>query len=372
VTQRQLVGRTVTVLALIALAWLLVSVISQITEILVVLLISAIFASGLAPAVGVLERCRLPGGLRFSRGVAIFVLYLVIFIAVLLLLSIIIVPAVNESSRFIQQLPQLLTKIRLWLLDLQDHWTWLPDIAGSLSDLPSLATQLSRFGPQAATVVFRVFGGLTAVITVLVFTFYMLLQGREIKRAFIIAFPPAERARITLVLDRIGAKFGGWLRAQMLLSLSVAVPVAIALSLLRVPYALLLAIVAGIGELIPMVGPALGAAVAILVALSQQLWQLVGVIIFYVIIMNVEPHILVPRIMSRAVGTSPILTLVALLTGIKLIGILGGLLAVPMAAALQVIVSEIVQELLPESERTLAIPASSPDRPTGNPHQKKR
>src|SRR4029077_10069968 len=111
VTQRQLVGRTVTVLALIALAWLLVSVISQITEILVVLLISAIFASGLAPAVGVLERCRLPGGLRFSRGVAIFVLYLVIFIAVLLLLSIIIVPAVNESSRFIQQLPQLLTKI---------------------------------------------------------------------------------------------------------------------------------------------------------------------------------------------------------------------------------------------------------------------
>ena len=349
-TQRALVGRTVTVLALIALAWLLVWVISQITEILVLLLVSAIFAAGLAPVVGVLERCRLPGGLRFSRGAAIFVLYLMIFIAVLLILSIIIVPAVNESGRFIQQLPQLLKKIRFWLSDLQDHWTWLPDIAGSLSNLPSLATQLSRFGPEAASVAFRFLGGLAAVITVLVFTFYMLLQGAEIKRAFLTLFPLTERERIIVVLDRIGAKFGGWLRAQLLLSVSVAVPVAIALSLLRVPYALLLAIVAGIGELIPMVGPALGATVAILVALSQQLWQLVGVIIFYVIIMNVEPHILVPRIMSRAVGTSPILTLVALLTGIKLIGILGGLLAVPIAAALQVIVGEVVTELFPDSD----------------------
>jgi predicted PurR-regulated permease PerM len=367
VTQRELVGRTVTVLALIALAWLLVWVISQITEILVLLLVSAIFAAGLAPVVGALERLRLPGGLRFSRGVAIFVLYLVIFVAILLILSIIIVPAVNESGRFIQQLPQLLKKIRSWLLDLQAHWTWLPDIASSLRNLPSHASELSRFGPQAATVAFRFLGGVTAVITVLVFTFYMLLQGAEIKQAFIAVFPPAERARIIVVLDRIGAKFGGWLRAQMLLSVSVAVPVAIALSLLRVPYALLLAIVAGIGELIPMVGPALGAAVAILVALSQQLWQLVGVIIFYVIIMNVEPHILVPRIMSRAVGTSPILTLVALLTGIKLIGILGGLLAVPIAAALQVIVSEVVRELLPASGSGLMIPAASPDRPSGIP-----
>jgi len=296
-------------------------------------------------------------GLRFSRGAAISVLYVAILIVVLLILSMVFIPAVNESSRFIQQLPQLLQKLRLWLLDLQNHFTWLPDLAGGLSNPPSLTTQLSRYGPEAASVAFRFLGGFTAVITVLVFTFYMLLQGAEIKQAFVIVFPPAERGRVTLVLDRIGAKFGGWLRAQLLLSFSVAIPVAIGLSLLRMPYPLLLAIVAGIGELIPMVGPALGAAVAILVALSQQPWQLVSVVIFYVIIMNVEPHILVPRIMSRVVGMSPILTLVALLTGIKLLGILGGLLAVPVAAALQVIVREIVEEIL-------SVPAASADRPS--------
>lgn len=356
-TQRQLVGRTVTVLALIALAWLLVWVVRQITEVLVLLLVSGILAAGLAPIVGVVERWRVPGGVRFSRGAATFVLYLAILIVVLLILSMVFIPAVNESTRFIQQLPQLLKKVRFWLVDLQAHFTWLPDLAGGLGNLPSLTTQLGRYGPEAASVAFRFLGGFAAVITVLVFTFYMLLEGAEMKQAFIVLFPPAERARVTLVLDRVGAKFGGWLRAQLLLSFSVAVPVAIGLSLLKMPYPLLLAIVAGIGELIPMVGPTLGAAVAILVALSQQPWQLVSVIIFYVIILNVEPHILVPRIMSRVVGMSPILTLVALLTGIKLLGILGGLLAVPVAAALQVIVREVVEEVL-------GVPAASADRPS--------
>lgn len=362
-TQRQLIGRTVTVISVVAVAWLLVWIIGQIVEILVLLLVSVILAAGLAPAVGLMMRWRIPGGARLSRGVAIFVLYLGILAAVLLILSMILVPVVNESSRFVQQFPQFLKQLSAWLLDLQTKWPWLPDIGGMLSNLPPLATQVSRLGPGAASVAFRFIGAVGAVITVLVFTFYMLLGGAEIKRGFIALFPPAEHARVGLVLDRIGAKFGGWLRAQLLLSASVAVPVAVGLSLLRMPYPFLLGVIAGIGELVPMVGPTLGAAVAILVGLSQQPWQLVSVIIFYVIILNVEPHILVPRIMSRVVGMSPILTLVALLTGIKLLGILGALLAVPVAAALQVIVGEVVEEVLAGSAAPL-VPAGSSDSPS--------
>jgi len=347
VTQRELVGRTVTVLAVVILAWMLVWLVRETTEILILLLVSGILASGLGPLVRMVERGRMPGGWRFSRGGAIFVLYLAIFAVVLLILSIILIPAVNESTRFVQQLPQFIEKIRSWLTGLQIRWPWLPDLAGLLDRVPSLATTLSRFGPEAAGVAFRFLGGLASVITVLVFTFYMLLEGPDIKRGVIALFPTSERPRVGLVLDRIGAKFGGWLRAQLLLSYSVALPVALGLSLLGIPYPLLLAIIAGIGELIPMVGPTLGAAVAILVALSQQPWQLVGVVIFYTIVLNVEPHILVPRIMAQVVGLSPILTLVALLTGIKLLGILGGLLAVPVAAALQVIVAEVAREVLP-------------------------
>lgn len=370
-TQRELIGRTATVIALVLLTWLLVWVVGQITEILILLLVSAIMASGLAPSVGLLQRWKAPGGLRFSRGAAIFVLYLAILAVILLLLSIILVPTVNESSRFIQQFPQLLKKVRFWLVTLQDQWPWLPDIAGSLNRLPQLASQLSWLGPEAASVAFRFLGAVGAVISVLVFAFYMLLEGAEIKRGFLVLFPPEERARVAIVLDRIGAKFGGWLRAQVLLSFSVAIPVALGLSLLQMPYPLLLAIIAGIGELIPMVGPTLGASVAILVALSQQPWQLIGVIIFYTVILNVEPHILVPRIMSQVVGLSPILTLVALLSGIKLLGIIGGLLAVPVAAALQVIVGEIAQELLSGSAPTV-IPAGTPAPPSDKAGRKDR
>ncbi len=357
-TQRQLIGWTVTVLFIIVLAQSLLWVVGQVTEILILLLISAILAAGLAPVVSFVERWRIPGGVRFSRGVAIFVLYLAIFGLILLIFSIILVPAVNEGTRFVEQLPQLLRRIKSWLLELQNQFPWLPDMARNLDQLRSLV-QVSQLGSQAAGVAFRFLGGIAATITVLVFTFYMLLEGAAIKRGFVVLFPPSERARVATVLDRIGVKFGGWLRAQLLLSFSVAVPVAIGLAALRMPYPLLLAIIAGIGELIPMVGPTLGAAVAILVALSQQTWQLVGVIIFYLIILNVEPHILVPRIMSQVVGMSPILTLVALLSGIKLLGILGGLLAVPVAAALQVIVSEIVSDLLPGSNAALPDAAAS-------------
>jgi predicted PurR-regulated permease PerM len=346
VSRRELVDRTITVMALVALGWVVAWFVRQVTEILLLLLVSAILATGLAPSVGLLERWRLPGGTRLSRGVAIFVLYLALFAIIGGILSVIIVPAVAEARGFVERLPDLLVRLRDWLQLVREKYPWLPDLAAAVNRLPQQLASVSRYGSAAAGVAFRFLSGITAVITVLVFTFYMLLEGAEIKRAFLALFPPGERDRVSRVLERIGVKFGGWLRGQLLLSFTIAAIVTLGLSLLRIPYPFLLGIVAGVGELIPMVGPSLGAAVAILVALSQQLWQLVGTIAFYTLVMNVEPHFLVPRIMARVVGLSPLLTLVALLAGIKLMGILGGLLAVPVAAALQVIASEIAQEIM--------------------------
>ncbi len=345
-SRRELVDRTITVMALVALGWVVAWFVRQVTEILLLLLVSAILATGLAPSVGLLERWRLPGGTRLSRGVAIFVLYLALFAIIGGILSAIIVPAVAEARGFVERLPDLLVRLRDWLQLVREKYPWLPDLAAAVNRLPQQLASVSRYGSAAAGVAFRFLSGITAVITVLVFTFYMLLEGAEIKRAFLALFPPGERDRVSRVLERIGVKFGGWLRGQLLLSFTIAAIVTLGLSLLRIPYPFLLGIVAGVGELIPMVGPSLGAAVAILVALSQQLWQLVGTIAFYTLVMNVEPHFLVPRIMARVVGLSPLLTLVALLAGIKLMGILGGLLAVPVAAALQVIASEIAQEIM--------------------------
>lgn len=348
-TQRELVGRTATVLGLVALAWIVAWFVLQVTEFLILLLVSAILAAGLAPLVRLLQRWQLPGGTRLSRAVAIFVLYLAMFAVLGLILSLILVPAVSETGAFIQNLPDLLGRFHGWLQDLRQHYPWLPDLAGALNRIPQQLASLSQYGAAAAGVAFRFLGGLASVFTVLVFTFYMLLEGAKIEGAILALFPQRERPLVDRVLHRIGGKFGAWLRGQMLLSFTMAAIVTVGLlpPSIHMPYPALLGIVAGVGELIPMVGLSVAAAVAILVALSQGLGTLVYVVVFYTVVINLDTHILAPRITSRAVGTSPILTLFALLAGIKILGILGGLLAVPLAAALQVIVSEVAQEIQP-------------------------
>jgi predicted PurR-regulated permease PerM len=333
------------VLALVAIAWAIVWVIRQTTEIMILLLVSVILASGFAPVVEWIERWPLPRGVRVSRGVGIFIVYLGLFAALGIILTAIIVPAANEGRAFVQRLPQETAAVRIWAEGIQARYTWLPDFADVVGQTPQQVMNLSRYGASAATVAFSFLGGIASVITVLVFTFYMLLQHAIIKDAFLSLLPPAERARGAVVLARIGTKFGGWFRGQALLSFTIAVTVSIALLLIGLPYPFLLGIIAGLGELVPMIGLWIGATVAVLVGLSQPAWKLIATLVFYVVIMNIEPHWLVPRIMSRAVGLSPLFTIIALLVGIKLLGIVGGLLAVPVAAALQVIVAEVSAEI---------------------------
>ena len=114
-----------------------------------------------------------------------------------------------------------------------------------------------------------------------------------------------------------------------------------------------------------MVGLMLGAVVSILVALGQPAWQLAAVVIFFVVVMNLESHILIPRLMSRVLGLSPLLTIIALFVGVRLMGILGGLVALPVAAALQVIIREVVREANPDSSNSPAASATTELRLSG-------
>jgi len=349
VTQRQLIGRTVTILGVIVLSGILVWFVRAVTDVLVLLLVSAILSAGLAPIVGWVQRRRILGRLRPSRGAAISVVYLTGFVTVAIALTSIIIPAVGEAKKFAEQSPQLLAGLRHWLVAVRLQRPWLPDLSTSLAHLVTQASNLTGMGPGAALVALRVAGGATAAIMVLVVTFYMLLEGAAIKRAFLALVPREERPRVDLMLHRIGLRFGGWLRGQLLIALAVAVPVSLALLLIGIPYPFLIGVVAGLGEFIPMVGLILAAVVSILVALGQPAWQLAAVVIFFVVFMNLESHILIPRLMSRALGLSPLLTIIALFVGVRLMGILGGLVALPVAAALQVIVREVVRETNPDS-----------------------
>jgi predicted PurR-regulated permease PerM len=225
----------------------------------------------------------------------------------------------------------------------------LPDLQGILDRLPQEAGRLTQYVDAATGVAFRVFGGLVSAITALILSIYMLLEGPAIKRGFLDLFPRNRHRRLEAVLDHVGGKFGGWLRGQLLLGVIIGVIAGLGTWALGLPYPFLLGLAAGITELIPLVGPVLGAIPAVLVAVFGPTWRLIAVIAYFTLIQQLEGNLLVPRVMAKAVGLSPLLTIIAIMVGTRLMGILGALLAVPVAAALQVIAGEVIRTFRTEA-----------------------
>jgi predicted PurR-regulated permease PerM len=186
-------------------------------------------------------------------------------------------------------------------------------------------------------------GGVFGVVTILILTFYMLVESDSILATIARLFPRDRRARFADVSRRISTKVSAWLGGQLLLAAVIGTSATIGLWLLGVPYFFVLGLIAGVGELIPMVGPLLGAIPALAVALSVSPGKALAVAVFFVVQQQVENHVLVPKIMSKQVGVSAVTVLVALLLGASLLGIVGALLAVPTAAVLQVVFQEFAE-----------------------------
>jgi predicted PurR-regulated permease PerM len=201
-------------------------------------------------------------------------------------------------------------------------------------------------GGGAVTTVFGavagVLGGLFGLVTVLILTFYLLVEGESLRASMLRLFPAQRRARTDAASRDITIKVSAWLGGQLVLAGIIGASSAIGLWLLGVPFFYVLAVISGVGELIPVVGPILAAIPAIAIAATVSVQKVLLVIIFFVIQQQIENHVLVPKIMARQVGVSAVTVIVALLIGGKLLGILGAVLAVPTAAILQVLVSEIV------------------------------
>lgn len=345
----ELVVRTslvvVTTLVLIGLARLLI----QIVGILIVLLVAAILATGVAPLVSGLEHMRWGRrGWHPPRTWSILIIFLVIILLLLSLTGLLVTPVVLEAQQFLSNLPENMARLEASLQNWEDRYTWLPDLSGILNRIPQEIRRLNRYFGQAAGVAFRFLGGLATVVTVLFLAFYMLVEGPAIKAGFLALFPRSSRRDVADVLEQIGAKFGGWVRGQLFLGLIIGVAAGIGMAAIDMPFPILLAIVAGITELIPMIGPTLGAIPAVFLALFQPTWKLIFTIAWYASIQQAEANFVVPRVMRASVGLSPLLTIIALIIGATLLGAAGALLAVPVAAALQVVVGTIAGRIRPK------------------------
>ncbi len=334
--ERQLILFAVTaLLGGVVLLWTLY----LLSDVLLVLYVSGVLAIGFSPVVGRIERrYRKWTHRHLPRWASILALYVGLLLLVVVVAAIVVPPFVAQAEGLSRDLPRYLDLVQDALVR-----------AGIISQ-PWTSTELLARIPAPGSAVAGVLGAvrsvagvLGAIVTVVVLPYYMLLESSSIRTTFLKLLPRDQRPQVGRVIQNVTEKVGAWLGGQLLLSAIIGSSTAVGLWLLGVPYFYVLAVVAAVGEAVPVVGPIVAAVPAVLVAFGVSIQTCLFVAVFFGLQQFIENHFIVPRVMERQVGVSAVTVIVALLIGTELLGIVGALLAVPTAAIVQVLAGEYLE-----------------------------
>lgn len=326
-------GTVVKVLAVLGVAWLVYTLF----DLVLVMLTAIVIASGIEPAAKWFMKKGLP------RAVAVLTVYLT-FLLVVFGLFYFFVPV------FLSEVLTLVASLSTYM----DAFTRVPGdyvpILGaaegtgfSVSDLVTeTQAAIQGFSSNAFSAASTVFGGVLSFILILVFSFYFAMQEKGIEEFLAIVTPAKHENYVVGLWRRSQQKIGLWMQGQLLLGVIVGVLVFLVLTILGIKHALVLAILAGVFEIIPVFGPTLSAIPAVAIAFSDGGLGL-GLLVafFYVIIQQFENHLIYPLVVTKVVGVPPLLVILGLIIGAKLAGFLGILLAVPVAAVIQEFISDL-------------------------------
>jgi predicted PurR-regulated permease PerM len=254
--------------------------------------------------------------------------------------AVIIPPIVAQVEQLSRAIPGLIQ-------ELQDRSSTLGRLNARYHVLDSIKSQFSPGGGGlplggVLNIGLAVFGTLTATVTVLVLTVYFLANLPAIRRVLYRTVPASRRDRVRDLGDEISARVGGYVLGNLLTSVIAGLGTFVFLEIVHVPYAVALGVLVAVLDLIPVVGSTIGGVLVTLVALSVSTTVAIASLVFYIVYRLLEDYLLVPRVMDRAVDVPPVLTIVALLIGGALLGIVGAFLAIPAAAAAQLIVTRVV------------------------------
>lgn len=296
----------------IILLWFLFFIKDIILELFVALLIMAV----LSPLVNFLSKWRVP------RGIAIILSYLVIFGLFGVAIYSLVPPLIIQTASFATSLPGYLEKIP----------TGFP-----INDqvFGQLLSQLGDIPTQILKVIFSLFSNIVGILTVLIFSFYLLLSRSSLDQQLESWFGEVKSKQIVTLINVLEKRLGSWARGQFVLMLLVGTSTYIGLTILGIPYALPLAILAGLFEIVPYLGPIVSAIPSVLIGLgiSPLTGLLVG--LMAIIIQQVENYVFVPKVMQKSAGVSPIVTLLALAIGSRLAGVVGAVMAIPVFIIIQ-------------------------------------
>jgi predicted PurR-regulated permease PerM len=295
----------------------------QIRQVLLVLFMGIIVMSALNPLVSKLERIKIP------RLISILIIYILIFGIFGVILAGIIPPLISQTTVFFSSLTKNLNSLRPLGID------------GEL-----LATQLnnlvSDFGAFSAGVIkaaANIFGNLFGFFAVLIIGFYLLLERKRLEQNLAKVFG-ARAERVQHIIDRIESRLGRWVIAQISLMIIVAVMTYLGLRILKIDFALPLAILAGLLEVIPNFGPVISAIPGVIAGLAVSPLLGLGTAAMYFIVQQLENQLIVPQVMSKEVGINPLITILALIAGFSLSGVGGAFLALPVVIVVEIFFRE--------------------------------
>jgi predicted PurR-regulated permease PerM len=336
-TTSQVVLATLFVVCVFLTFWLLYSL----RMVLFLFFVAIVVGTAIRPAVEWLHRRGI------SRAAGIIIIYFLIAGLVVGFLAMILPLLADQATEISRNVPQYYSSFRSALINSQNRllqnigWRTPSEISLLIQRDPNNEEVLDQVG-QTLLYTNLILKGVLGMLAVFLLAYYWTQESNFVVRALLKIVPPQRKKNIREFLQLAETKLGGYIRGQGLLCVAVGLAAFIAYLFIGLPYLLVLAVFAGVMEMVPVFGPALGAIPALLVALSIDPSKAIWVVVATAVIQMLENAVLVPRIMKHSMGVNPIIVLLSLIAFSSVFGFVGALLALPLAAIIQLLVSRVV------------------------------
>ncbi len=313
-----------------------VEVVIQVARILVWLVVSLFLATALWPVVGVAQR-----RLRLPRSLAVLLVFVVGGVLLTGIIAALVAPLVSQGREFADQLPDYVDQAKRGQGPVGDLVKQLNIDTYVSTHQAELRKQALGLGSNATHVLSTIASTLAAIVSIIVLTFLMLLEGPRLLEAGLTALGDDRRERVERVGRDCARSVTGYMAGNLVISVVCGTLTYAVLALSGVPYAGVIAVFVAIVDLIPLVGATIGAVIACGVAFLHSVTAGVVAVVFFVVYQQLENHLLQPVVLSRTVKINSLVVLVSILLGVELAGILGALLAIPVAGIVQVLLRDL-------------------------------
>ena len=307
-----------------------------------VLFVSLILASALDPWVDWMQTKRIP------RAIGVLFIYLTMFLVVGTVIYLIIPPIVTQVSELTENFPSIVEKVISGFEVLKSYSLEHGLLDNIKENVGSISSNVQNAAGSIFSTVTGIFGGIFTFFLVLVITFYMAVEENAIKKIIWSIAPENHQVYVMQLVNRMQKKIGLWLRGQLILSVIIFALTFTALSIVhlftgQMEYALVLALLAGLTEFVPYLGPLIAAIPAVFLALTVSPTLAIVVALVYYVIQLMENNIIVPKLMQKVIGLNPVVSIAVLLIGFKVAGVAGAILSIPVATAVSVFIRDVFE-----------------------------